>query len=341
MANSNMTTLPFVSRSLTAPRRPSPGPLVSAATLLCLACACNPVDLGQCDEESAQEVYFDLSGFPAYGGQALTQTTCGNGSVCHSQSANSELRVGAPGDLDFDMVGSRTSDDTVPDTDDIASLRRGRTKVFDHRFAIFEEVENGTMPPGRAGEEAVAELSYLNTDGDPLPALASKKGRDMLKNWLSCGAPVVERTSDSGPGRPEGAMCPGGEVGDCYVRSSAQVVNPTWQDIYTKVFVPQCVDCHSSGGVDFVEESQLDLGSAAVAYAALVGMASAGQDCASSGTTRVVAGNPDDSLLIHKVDGSTTAGDPVCGDPMPTGTALSSQHIAAIRQWIQDGALNN
>lgn len=53
--------------------------------------------------------------------------------------------------------------------------------------------------------------------------------------------------------------------------------------------------------------------------------------------TRVMAGNPDGSFLIAKLDGTqdTTA----CGQRMPIGVPLSADQIALFRTWITNGAL--
>ena len=50
---------------------------------------------------------------------------------------------------------------------------------------------------------------------------------------------------------------------------------------------------------------------------------------------RVEPGNPDDSYLVQKIEGTAAV-----GARMPLGGPnLSADEIAAIRQWITDGAL--
>jgi hypothetical protein len=80
-------------------------------------------------------------------------------------------------------------------------------------------------------------------------------------------------------------------------------------------------------------------------YMALVGMDAmgtnlppGGKDCKDSGLKRVVAGDPDHSLLVLKIEGM-----PPCGNPMPPngGSMLSADQITQIRTWIQDGAMND
>ena len=63
----------------------------------------------------------------------------------------------------------------------------------------------------------------------------------------------------------------------------------------------------------------------------LVGVASVG----APSIDRVVPGDPDSSFLIHKLEGTQSA-----GDRMPLGGPyLDADTIAIIRQWITDGAL--
>ena len=55
-----------------------------------------------------------------------------------------------------------------------------------------------------------------------------------------------------------------------------------------------------------------------------------------AGKRRVIALDPDNSLIIQKLSGT-----PPCGNPMPPGDMLTSAQVAEIRAWIVAGALNN
>jgi hypothetical protein len=56
--------------------------------------------------------------------------------------------------------------------------------------------------------------------------------------------------------------------------------------------------------------------------------------CAPSGKTRVVAGKPDESLLIEKITAAQT-----CGDRMPpTGELMVQEQIDMVTKWIAAGA---
>jgi hypothetical protein len=71
------------------------------------------------------------------------------------------------------------------------------------------------------------------------------------------------------------------------------------------------------------------------AYAQLVNVASS----AKSGAVRVIPGDPDNSYLIHKIEGAPD----IVGQRMPrtSGPFLTPGQILIIRTWIRQGAQNN
>jgi hypothetical protein len=79
-------------------------------------------------------------------------------------------------------------------------------------------------------------------------------------------------------------------------------------------------------------------------YAALVGVPAMGMNlnqmpphCADSGLMRVVAGNPDMSLLLQKIEGTQ-----MCGTAMPPNPPLlTAAQQMQIRMWIANGAMND
>jgi hypothetical protein len=106
--------------------------------------------------------------------------------------------------------------------------------------------------------------------------------------------------------------------------------NPVFSEIQANVFTPTCATagCHSGAGAP--QGLQLD---AVNSYALLVGVASN----ESPGVMRVAPGDPDNSYIVHKLEGTAAV-----GARMPlNGTPLSSANIATIRQWITDGALDD
>ena len=64
---------------------------------------------------------------------------------------------------------------------------------------------------------------------------------------------------------------------------------------------------------------------------------SPGPTCVDANLTRVVAGEPDRSLLVDKLESDT----PMCGARMPPGGQLSAEHLSLVRNWISAGAKND
>ncbi len=169
---------------------------------LVLLCGCNGETLGPCDEAAAKRVVYDERGYPYYAGQALVHASCGQAAFCHSAAAEGRARWGAPHGLDFDMDISSVSETTVPLTPPEARLRErlrnGRRNVLQWGESFYDSVESGWMPPyGRATLDAHAGISryWFADDDSRLPRVDDAEGLVILRNWLACGAPVVERTS--------------------------------------------------------------------------------------------------------------------------------------------------
>ena len=99
---------------------------------------------------------------------------------------------------------------------------------------------------------------------------------------------------------------------------------PGWCAV-NALFAAQCDSCHSAAGhagdLDLVTDPRV----------ALVGQDSSGYP----ERTLVVAGNPDASFLVMKLEDTQGAGE---GGLMPPRAALSAADIALVRAWIADGA---
>lgn len=116
---------------------------------------------------------------------------------------------------------------------------------------------------------------------------------------------------------------------DVTVQNAAPV---TLTQIQSEVFTPVCSACHT-GPTSNVLPSGMNLSSTADSFAALVGVASIQVPA----LDRVDPGNPDDSYIIHKLEGTQSV-----GTRMPQGGPfLDQETIDNIRQWITDGAPNN
>lgn len=107
---------------------------------------------------------------------------------------------------------------------------------------------------------------------------------------------------------------------------------PTFQQVQTQILTPTCTGCHTSNGR--TPAAGMDL-TAAVSYGNLVNVASSGKP----GAIRVIPGDPDNSYLIHKLEGASD----IVGLRMPRNGPpyLTDAQVAMVRQWIAAGALNN
>ncbi len=299
---------------------------------------CTPDDLGR-----ARAVVHRRDGTPAYAGQALLLTSCGTGTFCHSEGTTE--RHGAPFGLDFD---AELVDELADVESAEARLLRTQRVIAEHRDAIYAAVVGGSMPPGEVGRlvdqrETNPYATYASDDdtmGVELPPIGSAEGAEILRNWLACGVPVVERTTEVAPATcASDADCTVTRRCDTVLRECAEVgatecrrpvvIAPVWSEIHPAIVRPGCVaGCHVSGGLN----ETLDLSSADAALLALVDRPS---DTAGCGVL-IAPGDPDESLLVAKLEGTAGA---ECGDRMPLlGAALPGAQIALVREWIANGA---
>jgi mono/diheme cytochrome c family protein len=102
--------------------------------------------------------------------------------------------------------------------------------------------------------------------------------------------------------------------------------------IQQQILNPACVACHTDEGRTPASNLNLKTG---VSVANLVNIASVGK----AGAVRVIAGNPSGSYLIQKLEGAPD----IVGLRMPRNGPpfLTTEQVALIRQWIQNGAPNN
>jgi hypothetical protein len=300
-----------------------------------LVSGCQPTQLGQCDEDLARTLVFDLNGNPAYAGQAMVEQACAG---CHSATSTGATRRGAPAELDFDMVGSRTSDAMMPDMDAINRVAAARGIIFEDRFDMFDTVVDGSMPPGDVGADAYVDAGYEYMDGRPLERIESAAGQEIYREWLACNGPVVERTADPPAGMEGGDCMMTADVGSCVYRSGGlEPIPPMWSAIHAQI-APRCAlpSCHgpTNPGAGLVLEE------ASAARMALVGQPAgtggATPMCAGRGTL-VTPGDTGASLFWNKVSQTM----PECGFPMPIGSRLAPRELAAIEQWIMMGAQDN
>jgi hypothetical protein len=145
------------------------------------------------------------------------------------------------------------------------------------------------------------------------------------RNLRTCAAMATLATllAACGGGSGEGLDSNGRPLSEGGGGSGA--LQPTFASIQANVFTPMCTGCHA--GAAAPAGLRLD---ATSSYALLVGVASAGQPS----MQRINPGNPDNSYLVRKLEGSAAV-----GARMPLGGPfLDDATIAVIRQWIAAGA---
>lgn len=266
------------------------------AALMATLCGCGP-DLGECNPTVLGGSDGTVTPPRPHDGQVIVNNSCANGR-CHSATAEGALRVGAPAELDFDVVplAATTVEQASAET---AKVRNGAAVVYDWREAMWGEIEDGHMPPPRPAGSG--ELNAMQ--------------KETVRNWLACGAEVIvtpqviETTADwtsiydalSGMGCGTchgGAAAAGdgfmfGDAGD-KCGSYARVVNAA---AITDIGVPPC--------------------------------AGTGQ--------LVVPMNPDASILLQKLAGTPTCGAPMpLGSGM--GLGPTNPIVQDLREWIMAGA---
>lgn len=122
---------------------------------------------------------------------------------------------------------------------------------------------------------------------------------------------------------------PDGEVRAQLTNTAITVaVQGNLNDIQAKVFTPICSGCHTGSGATL--PGLMNLSSAQASYNSLVNTPSIGED----GIDRVSVNDAENSLIIHKLEGTQQT-----GSQMPfRGTPLDTATVDAIRQWINSGA---
>jgi len=298
------------------------GSTLVAATALTAACG---EDLGTCEMDLATQVVYSSDGTPFYAGQGLVQFGCAEG-VCHAAVAEGEGRKGAPHGLNFD-VRPLTAQSPA---DHLTALSDGLAKVRDEGGVMWGEISAGTMPPGEAGKRP--EQNWKLSNGNPagLPGLSTGTGKETVRNWLACGAPVVAGVT----GASEEAKTLGTVLDPLAIMTDPTGNGPTFDTVFDAVF-SACSACHAPNGP--YAALGLDLSSKDAAYSTLVDQpAFAGGSpgvCGDQTTKLVVPGSCEESLVYIKLRPS-----PPCGAQMPLGAPLSDDKIQALCDWIDAGA---
>jgi hypothetical protein len=233
-------------------------------------------DLGECnldgetpdgqpiDGPAAFDIaYRAADGLPMYEGQALVQSTCGDGSFCHAPAAVGGDRFGVPAGLNFDVALGCTDASSDPSCaqpiqsceggqtssaycDSLTRLQNNQSEINSWAEGMVQEIRQGRMPPGEAGRSVVNPAPWLRkSDGSELPPLGSSEGQDIVRNWLACQAPVIARTETPPSAELELEPCPSVDDEICiYNGPEGNLPDPEWGSIYWSIMFTRCVICH-------------------------------------------------------------------------------------------------
>jgi len=239
-------------------------------------------DLGECNLDgqtpdgrpiegpAAFDIAYRLTdGLPMYEGQALVQSTCGDGSFCHAPAAVGAERIGVPAGLNFDVDLACTDELQDPSCaqpiescdggqtgtaycERLESLHNNQNQVNSFAEGMIQEMRAGAMPPGEAGLRVRNGTPWLRKfDPDrperpeELPPIESAEAQEIVRNWLACQAPVIART-ELPPSEPL-QLTPCASVDDeicIYTGPQGDLPDPTWSDIYWSLMFNECVGCH-------------------------------------------------------------------------------------------------
>lgn len=322
---------------------------------------CQP-DLAECASATqADRVVFLADGTPMFAGQALLHVSCASG-TCHDSNADDRGRNGAPGRLNFDVDPACNYE--VEDCDTVEEgferLAHSASKVRDFDREILRTLLDDSMPPNG---ELASDLEVFETfeDGmfsNPLPAITTPEGREIVSEWLGCGSRVIEvaRLPEDPSRDVPGFRCDDDEGGVfCAYAAVLEPPDPQWggeTGIYQRAIVNLgCLSCHRDDdnpnwGPD---DQELDLCLSTppeegdcdpdAVLASLVGQAATGyaSDCGDITVgNHIVANDADNSFFFSKL-GPT----PDCGGPMPDGSdnGIPSDFLAPIAEWINAGAM--
>lgn len=152
-------------------------------------------------------------------------------------------------------------------------------------------------------------------------SIASEYGQRAILWGLTAAGGLLVTSCGSSSGGDSGSIAPPANGG-----GGGSMLQANFDSIQESVFDARCITCHI--GASAPQGLRLD---EANSFALLVGVASGNEPS----LLRVDPGNPDDSYLIRKLEGTQSV-----GARMPLGGPFLPQaDIDVIRQWIIDGAL--
>lgn len=209
------------------------------------------------------------------------------------------------------------------------------TSVNANNFLLERSGGDGTFDDGN--EVAITPASVEVSTENPKEAVLDLTGvtpvEDTYRVRLLGDGPsiILDLDSHALDGEFDGTFPSGDgtEGGDFEAEFVVEGIQPTLASIQEHVFTPICSACHT-GPAGGALPASMDLSDAEASFDNLVGVASTEVPT----LQRVEPGNPDDSYIVQKLEGTAAV-----GAQMPFGQdPLDPETIAAIRQWIADGA---
>ncbi|MEM9865000.1 MAG: hypothetical protein AAF938_25580 [Myxococcota bacterium] len=333
--------------------------LVPFPLLILIALSGCRAKLGECDEANLQIAY-TLEGAPMYAGQALMDLYCAT--QCHGSGLTGSAREGAPFGMNLDTVHL---DPTVctPGTlnTDACLLEQRRlataTQIaFDFRDLSWNEIEQDRMPP--RGARNFPETDRTNLFLGPLeaggtvnpsreiPSIREAETRDLIRNWMACGLPIVGVLQPTRNMAEFNQECPESTIPDdsffqCRFSVEPRMeVEPNFDDIYLFFTEQGCTSssCHGGDDPEFPDMRDID-----TAFTSLTTENGATPgSCSDRSTPYVDMGSPDDSVLMIKLL-AVDSDDVDCGDQMPAtrNREFPMGITGGIRDWITMGAPRN
>jgi hypothetical protein len=301
--------------------------------LIFLVSACSE-DVGICQGSLQGRDTVVVNGNVVYGGQAIMNKACTVG--CHSSLATGDGRHGVPAGLDFDLfpvdqedtagTRKRGAVTVVKLTNaQVEGLRARQKKIVAHRDLIWQQVEDGLMPPAGMLDSVMSKIFASSEKtpcdpGKPYSKLPEPQTREVFRNWLACGAPLVETNSP----KVDKSVATPGAAGYQYQECKPEVAEVvTLERLFASTF-GDCGGCHNNPAEP------------APKFLSVAGLAESlrkGKSC--NGKPFVTPGEPAESYLLDLLK----APDPACNRrQMPVNDPLSERALAEITAWIAAGA---
>lgn len=207
-------------------------------------------------------------------------------------------------------------------------------------FILEASGGDGTFSDGN--EEQITAAGITTPDTNPMSATFDLSGVALADDTyrvrlLGSGASVIlDLDANALDGEfsgafPSGDGAEGGDFEAQFTVAAPAEMGPTLDEIQANVFTPTCSvsGCHT-GPMGDTLPGGMDLTNADASFANVVGVPS----IQVPELSRVEAGDPDNSYLIQKLEGTAAE-----GEQMPFGgPPLDQAVIDDIRQWIADGA---